>query len=152
MDSSNVISFVAMPTLVVTRELAGNFSFPPHMNVYYFGENFSPSTCTSHSSRKKQTKPKTLGVNRQPEQGSISLSIFQFFGFLFNLYWFMRQRHVFLFLLHNHKVVYSPAWELTVSYNLGLCWKINGLAQVPGVVEGGQNSIILIMFFHISNQ
>lgn len=92
-----------MPTLVVTRELARNFSCPSLMNVYCFGENFSPYTCTSNSSTNIR---KTLGVYRQPEQVMlpISLLIFQFLNFLFNLYWFRRLWPCFLFLLHIHKV------------------------------------------------
>ena len=64
-----------MPTLVATGELAGNSSRPPLMNVYYFGENFSPYTCWSSEIIK------TLEVYRQPEQVTlpISLSIFQLF-------------------------------------------------------------------------
>lgn len=47
-----------------------------------------------------------------------------------------------LFLLHIHKVVYSPT--VLCSTTGALCWEINGLAQgsLPVVIERGGNSII----------
>lgn len=51
----------------------------------------------------------------------------------------------FLFLLHIHKLVYSPTWELC-STTWALCWEIKGLLKgsLPVAVEG---AVILITFF-----
>lgn len=56
-----MISFVAMPTLAVTRELLGKFSCPSLTNVYYFEENFS--LFTSANNNKEIVKKKDPASN-----------------------------------------------------------------------------------------
>lgn len=87
-----MISFVAMPTLALTWEHAGDLSGPPLMNVHDFGENFSPSACT----RRRSTKPlKEENPGGPQAAGAGTASNFPFpFSlsglFFFNLYGFRR--------------------------------------------------------------
>lgn len=105
-----------MPTLVVTKELACNFSCPLLMNVYYFGENFStpwglPTPCVDNASN---------------FHSDFSDSLACYLTFIDSGDWL--SVHVFCFLLHIHKVVHRPTWELCSAISV-LFWKIKGLAQ-----------------------
>lgn len=121
---SDVIFFVAMPTLVVTRELAGDFFLPSSYERLLLWRKLFTVYLNELQRNTNHRNPWGLQAATAGNVSNFLLHFLALYSTLIDSGDFSR----LLFLLLIHKAAYSPTWELG-STTWATWWKIRSHAQ-----------------------